>query len=442
MNIIEPNNDVKTCGMALAKRVGSLLICAGLIGAVLGVVIDPHRFAFAWLVAFMFFLSLCLGALFLVIAHHLFDAGWSVSIRRICEHMACFVFPWMALAFLPLVFLGRYVYPWGQAHYPWGQAQNRYPWGQAHNTELWGSSSGADDGVHFWVWCVLSVLIFVVWWWLAHSLRRLSLEQDKTGETELTRRLRRYSAGGAFVFAATVTGAATLWMKGVDQGWDSAIYGACFFSSCGWFAIAVAWLLSVVLRRNQALGALLGQVQFQSLGALLLAFTLLHAYMHYSQYFVIWNANLPEETAWYILRERGTWLHAGLVLVFGHFLLPFLVLLRSDWKLRSAVALAVCAWAWPMHYLDMAFNILPAASPEGFPLGSAWMDLSCLALVGGCLLRVFLRDFCRHPVFPLRDPRLNEALSGSDVHCPEPASAETGVGLAMSGDRSTNTGGT
>ncbi|MGC8989400.1 MAG: hypothetical protein ACP5MD_04700, partial [Verrucomicrobiia bacterium] len=365
-------------------------------------------------------------ALFLVIAHHLFDAAWSVSIRRICEHIACLVFPWMGLAFVPLVFLGRYVYPWGQAQ----------------NTGLRGLSPAEEGGVRFWVWCALSVLIFGAWWWLAHTLRRLSLEQDKTGEAELTCRLRRYSAGGAFVFAATVTGAAALWMKGVDQRWISAIYGACFFSSCGWFAIAVAWLLSVVLRRNRSLRALLGPVQFQSLGALLLAFTLLHAYMHYSQYFVIWNANLPEETSWYILREQGTWLHAGLVLVFGHFLLPFLVLLRSDWKLRSGVALAVCAWAWPMHYLDMAFNILPVASPAGFPLGSAWMDLSCLALVGGCLLRGFVRDFWRHPAFPLRDPRLNEALAGRDGHCLGSASAETGPGLAISDNRSTDTAGT
>jgi hypothetical protein len=425
MSVLEPKDDVKTCDMALARRVGGLLICAGVIGAVFGVAIDPHRFAFAWLVAFMFFVSLCFGALFLVIAHHLFDAGWSVSIRRICEHVACFVFPWMALAFVPLLFLGGYVYPWGQTH----------------NAGQWGSSSGADGGVRFWVWCGLSVLIFGAWWWLAHSLRRLSLEQDKTGEAGLTHRLRRYSAGGAFVFAVTVTGAATLWMKGIDRGWDSAIYGACFFSSCGWFAIAVAWLLSVVLGRNRALRTLLGPVQFQSLGALLFAFTLLHAYMHYSQYFVIWNANLPEETSWYILREQGTWFHIGLVLVFGHFLLPFLVLLRSDWKLRSAFAMAACAWAWPMHYLDMAFNILPVTSPEDFPLGRVWMDLSCLALVGGCLSRVFVRDFCRHPAFPLRDPRLNEALAGRDGHCLGSASAEAGPGMAISDNRSTDTGG-
>lgn len=426
MSVTEPNYDVKACGMALAKRVSGVLIYAGLIGAVVGMEIDPRRFGFAWLVAFMFFLSLCLGALFLVIAHHLFDAAWSVSIRRICEHIACLVFPWMGLAFVPLVFLGRYVYPWGQAQ----------------NTGLWELNSAADGRIRFWAWCALSVLFFGAWRWLAHTLRRLSLEQDETGEAKLTCRLRRYSVGGAFILAATITGAATLWMKGVDQGWVSAIYGACFFSSCGWFAIAVAWLLTVVLRRNRSLGSLLGPVQFQSLGALLLAFTLLHAYMHYSQYFVIWNANLPEETSWYILREQGTWLHTGLVLVFGHFLLPFLVLLRSDWKLRSGVALAVCAWAWPMHYLDLAFNILPVASPAGFPLGSAWMDLSCLALVGGCLLRVFVRDFCRHPAFPQRDPRLNEALAGWDGHCLGLAPTETGSVWAISDNQSTDSAGT
>src|SRR6516162_9557167 len=92
------------------------LMVAGVVLIVLGVLVHPSvagkQFGYSWLLAFMFFLSLCLGALFLVIAHHLFDAGWSVPIRRFCEHIASLLFPWMALLFIPIALLAKTLYPW------------------------------------------------------------------------------------------------------------------------------------------------------------------------------------------------------------------------------------------------------------------------------------------------------------------------------------------
>src|SRR6266478_4485253 len=94
------------------RNVPAILMGGGALVSLIGLLVNAKEFAYAWLLGFMFFLSLCLGALFLVIVHHLFDAGWSVPIRRFSEHIASLLFPWMALLFLPIVFLAKTIYPW------------------------------------------------------------------------------------------------------------------------------------------------------------------------------------------------------------------------------------------------------------------------------------------------------------------------------------------
>src|SRR5437763_15740669 len=94
------------------RKVPLLLMIGGGLVALLGLLVNREQFAYAWLQAFMFFLSLCLGALFLVIVHHLFDAGWSVPIRRFCEHISALLFPWMLVLFVPIAIYAKSIYPW------------------------------------------------------------------------------------------------------------------------------------------------------------------------------------------------------------------------------------------------------------------------------------------------------------------------------------------
>jgi hypothetical protein len=95
------------------------------------------------------------------------------------------------------------------------------------------------------------------------------------------------------------------------------------------------------------------------------------------------------------------------------------LLLRIDWKLKLTVMIPLCAWGWLMHFFDVAFNILPAGRPDGYSLNWAWLDLGCLAFIGGLLTKVFLKNLNAHPAFPQKDPRLAEGL---DIYVP-PASA-------------------
>ena len=269
----------------------------------------------------MFFLSLCLGALFLVMVHHLFDAGWSVPIRRFNEHIAAMLFPWMAILFIPIALLGKKLYDWMDAN-------------PAIRTMRCRPSSRCSPCRAFTWW---RSFCFGIWWLLSNRLRYWSVKQDETGAAVCTFKMRSYSCWGIFAFAVTVTLAAIMWMKALQYDWYSTMYGVYYFAGSMWLALATAYVLTALLERQGAFANVLANNQFYYLGSLIFAFTVFYAYIHFAQYFVIWNGNMPEETFWYVIREQGTWWWVGMVIIFGHFFMPFLALLRIDVKMRVSL---------------------------------------------------------------------------------------------------------
>ena len=363
--------------------------------ALIGLLVNPTQFGYSWLLAFMFCLSLCLGAMFLVLAHHLFDAGWSVPIRRFCEHLACLSSPAMALLFVPIAVLATRLYPWLGP-----DLQSSPDHALAVKWPLFTKP----------MFYLTAVFCFGAWWLVSSNLRKWSLRQDEDGAAACTYAMRRWSAVGIFLFAITLTLASVLWVKSLEHAWFSTMYGVYYFAASVWVTLATVYVITVLLERTGKLRGLLHEHQYYFLGTLLFAFTVFYAYIHFSQYFIIWNANMPEETFWYKLRERGSWWNIGMILIFGHFFLPFLALLRIDAKHFFPLMTFLCVWAWLMHFCDLAFNIMPVPHPEGFPLRWLWLDLGCLALMVGWLLRLFLGSLGRHRPYPVKDPRLAEAL--------------------------------
>ena len=375
------------------RKVPALLMAVGLVLAVIGLLVNPQHFAFCWLLAFMFFLSLCLGALFLVLVHHLFDAGWSVPVRRINEHIASMLFPWMAILFIPIALLCKKLYDWMEANPHLDHA--------LHAKQPLFTLPG---------FFLVSAFCFGIWWLLSNRLRYWSVKQDTSGAVECTLKMRSYSYWGIFAFAVTVTLASIMWMKALQYDWYSTMYGVYYFAGSTWLALATAYVLTALLDRQGTFANVLGNNQYYYLGSLIFAFTVFYAYIHFAQYFVIWNANMPEETFWYVIREQGTWWWVGLVIIFGHFFIPFLALLRIDVKLVFPYMFAVAAWAWLMHFVDLSFNILPVLSPKGFPLNLIWLIFGCWAFMAGFLAKVFLKKFAETAPYPLKDPRLIEAV--------------------------------
>ena len=411
MNMDTPSSSIAPLDLSKWRRAPAVLMAAGALGAGLGAwACGPRQFAFSWLVAFMFYLSLGLGALFLVMVHHLFDASWSVPTRRFCEHLACLAGWPMLLLFLPIAALAPRLYDWmNHLDHPDRALQVKSP--------LY-----SIPGFY-----IAAAVCFGVWWLFSNRLRRWSLEQDHTGAALCTRRMRFYSALGIILFALTLTLAAIMWMKGLMVEWASTMYGVWYFAASVWVALATVYVIAMILQRTTALRDVVREKTYYMLGSLLFAFTVFWAYISFGQYFIIWNANMPEETFWYVLREQGTWWFTGaIIIIFGHFFIPFLALLRIDVKLKLAAMLPICAWAWLMHWVDIEFQIMPSLHKNGvfsfsFPFlsGSLLVDAACLLFIGGFLAALFLRSLHRHPVYPLKDPRMAEAV---DVYVP-PAGA-------------------
>lgn len=366
------------------------MMIAGGIVVLIGLAMDAKQLFFSYLLAFMFFLSLGLGGLLLTMLHHLFDAGWSVPIRRLNEHLACSL-PYLGLMFLPLLFFSGTIFSW---------IGMNPPDHALHAKQVY-------LNVPFFI--VRAFLYFGIWSWLALSLRRASLKQDQDGAVEHTRRMRFLSALGIVLFAFTLTGAAIDWMKSLQYQWFSTMYGVYYFAGSVWTTLAVLFLLMLVLKKEQVLSGVLSARQFHCVGVLMLAFTVFHAYITFSQYFIIWNGAIPEETFWYVLREKGSWWDVGLLMVFGHFLLPFLLLLRIDAKRTTALMIPLCGWFMLMHFMDLSYNIMPVLHPDGFVLH--WLDVACWLLIGGVMLKLFVKNLSAYPPYPLKDPRLHEALA-------------------------------
>jgi hypothetical protein len=356
-----------------------------------------QEFAFSWLTAFMFYYSIALGALFMVMVHHLTDAGWSVGIRRFCEHLASLLFPWLAILFIPILLLAPKIYSWMHA-------------GSAAENNLIAAKQPVFTCHGF---IITSGIFFGIWWFLSSRLCSLSLKQDETGSIDCTRKMRFHSGWGIVVFALTLTFSGVLWMQAVQYQWFSAMYGVYFFASSGWAALAVIYVIAVAMLRQNILTPVLKQNYFYFIGVLLLAFTLLSSYTEFAQYFVVWNANIPEETFWYLMREKGGWWTLSMILIVGKFFVPFFALLPIHTKTNFKVLIPVCALIAVMHYADIAFNILPAWHSGQHHTKWFILHLGTVLFMGGLLGKIFIAKFNAHPPYPQRDPRLLEAMGVS-----------------------------
>jgi len=398
------NSSAPALDLSRWRKAPVIAIVAGIVFIGLGALVARHnevgmarQFGFSWLLAFMFFLSLCLGGLFLVLAHHLFDASWSVPTRRFCEHLACLSFP-LAGLFIPILLLATRIYPWMSAGF------------QAHPDHALHAKQAMLNPTFFYIRIVAYFLIWIV---LSFNLRRFSVAQDKDGAAVWTNRMRFFSYIGIFLFAITLTFAAIDWMKSLQHVWFSTMYGVWYFAASVWTTLATVYVIAVILKNVGPLKDVLHVTHLYYIGSLLLAFTVFYAYITFAQYFIIWNANMPEETFWYRLREQGTWWWVGMVVIFGHFFVPFLTLLRIDFKLKLAVMLPLAIWAWLMHFCDLSFNIMPVLHPANFVLHP--MDIGAFLIVGGILTILFLRSLGSTAAYPLRDPRLKESLTQHEI---------------------------
>jgi hypothetical protein len=346
----------------------------------------------SYLVAFVFFLSVSLGALFFVLLQHLVRAGWSVVVRRLAETLAMNL-PLLAILAVPVLLGVGGLYEWADPRALAGDAVLR----------------GKQPYLNVPFFAGRLAIYFAIWTFLARYFWVRSTTQDRTGELGLTVQMERTSAIGMVLFALTANFAAVDLLMSLDPHWYSTIFGVYFFSGgvVGFFALLS--ILAALLQRSGRLGGAITDEHYHDLGKLVFAFLFFWAYIAFSQYMLIWYANIPEETQWYLRRQTGPWTGVTLLLLFGHFLVPFVYLLPRSVKRRPKLFGPVAAWVLLMHYVDIYWMVMPQFSPGRIPVHL--LDVTCTLGLGGLLLAAAAHRLRHRPLIPLRDPRLAESLA-------------------------------
>jgi hypothetical protein len=260
---------------------------------------------------------------------------------------------------------------------------------------------------------IRAALYFGIWSFIALLYYRGSRGQDVTGDPGVSARLRRLAGPAIIVLALTQTFASIDWIMSLTPHWYSTIFGVYFFAGSFVGFIALLSVVAVAMRRAGLLDTVISAEHLHDIGKLLFAFTAFWAYIAFSQFFLMWYANLPEETIWYKARMEGSWMTVSLFLMAGHFVAPFFYLMGRTVKRKDATLAVGGAWLLAMHFVDLYWQVMPTLHPEG--LRPSALDVAALVAVGGCFVAAASWLMRRQALVPLRDPRLAESLAFENI---------------------------
>ena len=364
----------------------------GIIVSAIGAIVPSLRlqFAYSWLFAFMYFFTLTAGSLFWILVHHATDAEWSVVVRRILENVAGLI-PIVFIFFLPLLFCAPLLWKW------------------------WTIPPGAEallDKKRWYLSHGFFVLRLAIYWIaltvVALKLKQNSTRQDADGAASRTITMRKFGIAGIPIFALSLTFGAVDWLMGLDYKWASTMWGVYIFAGAAGSSMSLLVLIVTALRGKGYLRDVVTIEHYHIMGKLMFAFSVFWAYIGFSQYMLIWYANIPEETSYFIRRNVESWWMLSLFLVVGRFFIPFPLLLLQWTKKVPKVLCGIAGWIVFMQMVDLYVVIMPMRDRLGFH--PSFLDFFALLAIGAPLAFLFLKALGKHNLIPTRDPRLPESL--------------------------------
>ena len=364
---------------------------AGIAASLIGALFARDLFAYSWLFGFSYFFSLCVGCLFWTCLHHATDAEWSVVVRRQLENVAGLI-PYLILFFIPVLLCVKILYKW------WDVAPGVDPLLDQKQPYL----------TH-WFFLLRAGIYFLLLSWVSWSLRRLSTRQDADGEARKSLLMRKFGIGGIPVVALSITFAGFDWLMGLDYHWFSTMWGVYLFAGAAGSSMSLLVLIVTALKAQGYL-RVVNEEHYHIMGKFMLTFTVFWAYIGFSQYMLIWYANMPEETSYYIVRNTGNWHELSLLLVIGRFFLPFAILLTQWVKKIPQKLKYVAMWILFMQLVDIFVIVLPFFRRGGFGFFDLLFSLLTLCGIGGVLGWLFFRKLTADYLFPTKDPRLAASL--------------------------------
>ena len=376
--------DYKHVGGRFLGLVGMAVVAFAVVLA--GAFFNTQQFAFSYLFAYAFFLTICMGGLFWTLVHHAVDAEWSVVVRRQLENIAS-LFVVMAVLFIPLLAVGPPLWKWMEP-------------ANAHDPLLLEKAAYLNKPF-FYARAIIYFVFFVV----SSSFLRAFLHRARQ---RWRCRLHRFQSPRGLFERHPLCYLPHLCRGGLADGprlplvFDNV--GRVYLCGRGpEFALRAR-----VDRHRIEVGGLPAEVvtleHYHIIGKLMLAFTIFWAYIAFSQYMLIWYSNIPEETVYFLRRNTASWWYLSQFLVVGHFFVPFLLLLFQWGKKSPSFLCGMAIWILLMHLLDIYVVVLPALHITG--VRPNLLDFFSLLAIGCTLAAVFLKRLGESPLYPVRDPRL------------------------------------
>jgi hypothetical protein len=375
----------------IISKIGYVLTALGFILVVLAYFTDPTRSAFNNILLLMFVTSIGLGSLFLVALEYIGGAVWSTPFRRVAEVLAStlLVVPFLAI---PIYFNLHDVYHWTHLEV-------------VATDKILSHKSPYLNETFF---TIRVVGYFIIWILFYLLITKISEKQDKTKDPSLTKKNIRNSAIFIPFFAITITFASIDWMMSLEPHWFSTIFGVYYFAGTFLAALAIITFLVVYLNEKGIFGSGVVSDHYYSLGALLYGFINFWAYIAFSQFMLIWYANLPEETFWFLNRWEGSWLVYSIIFMLVHFLIPFFALVSQPSKTNASRLKFMSIWLLVAHFMDLYFLVIPTFSPDGIVLG--WIELGFFLFSFGLVFLVFSIKSKSVNMLPIGDPKLKRGL--------------------------------
>jgi len=367
------------------------LLLLGLVLSVFAFVVDSHRALANYNVVFAFLVSVVIGNIFWFAIEYLSGAVWSTVMRRVNEIFISFT-PVLFVLGLLIVFNTHSIFHWAHE--------------EATKTDKLLQLKSPYLNQQFFI--VRYFVYFIVWILFSFLMVKNSLKQDESKDQTLTYKNSKLSALFIPFFAITLTFFSIDFLMSTEPHWYSTIFGVYYFAGTALASMAILTLAIILLYEKGYFGNILRKDHFYNLGALLFAFVNFWAYIAFSQFLLIWYANLPEETFWMIHRWQKGWEIFSFILIFGHFLIPYFSLLSQQSKSNLNRLKFMSIWIIIMHYIDLYWLVMPSLYKD---LTFGWIEVSFIILCTGILLSLFVIRFNRvKNIIPIGDPKLKRSL--------------------------------
>ncbi len=391
-------------GLSLAfLAVGVIFTILAILGGVAGDPLTARISLFSLHTGFIIALSFPLTALVFVMILHATNAGWSATIRRQFENIASLIWVALPMFFGILILQAILTATKGEGStipYLWKWMNTAYVEGDPIYEH-----KRAFLNVSFFL--VRSLLYFAVWIGFSFAINSLSRQQDEDGDPKHTVALGRISCIGLVFMAFTIAFAGFDWMMALDYHWFSTMFGVYLFASSMVLSISLATLTLITLASFGKLAVAFTDEHLHDLSKLLFGFTVFWAYIAFSQYFLIWYANIPEETMFFQIRREQPWTAFSIAVPVAHFILPFILLLPRPLRRARGYIAFMCVYMIIIQIIETYWMIRPQVYGAG---PGHWIDFVGVLGPVAIFLGLFIPKVVSGPLIPLRDPRLPEAL--------------------------------